>query len=535
MDASSGSSRCPQCGFQRPTGALVEAFDLHVSLGTRHYTLLNSNAPPDDSETTFIRAVVSDADARLASIDSEISKLQERLKQLEEERVLLSSYRTRNSAILSPLRRMPSEILCEIFSWTLPSIGEALITDHFDQTQSPWLVTRISSRWRAVSLSTPSLWSRIAIDYRQGLKGPSTYSYSLVEVQIQRAQNLKIHFYGCETADSGVQIQIFRLLLRHSPRWEEFSLGLTSSLVPLLPAVRDRIHSLKRVFIHWFSPESQKAVQSIDCFESACSLVDFNAYNEHRFIPIAHPTHQLRRYQLDCPWEIHKGILKLATNLVEARIVINFDDEPWPDMDEIVDLPLLRRLYVSYTAVLNYIRSPVLEEVAFWVEKGVDTFLPHLESLRDRSACSLRRICLKGFPDAYTTTEILEKHPSITELALLIITSDASIGTNLLISTLTASQALGSTTVAPQLRLLLFGCERHSSIDYTAYLEMLKSRWRAEDCALTAAVLATEVHGPDTATLLGLHALRREGLNFFLAEGIEAIDETDGWGYGTTW
>ncbi|KAJ7663886.1 hypothetical protein DFH06DRAFT_986571 [Mycena polygramma] len=57
---------------------------------------------------------------RLAIIDEEIAKLRETLKQLEEDRASLLSYKV----ILSPLRRMPPEVLGQIFSWTLPSVDD---------------------------------------------------------------------------------------------------------------------------------------------------------------------------------------------------------------------------------------------------------------------------------------------------------------------------------------------------------------------------------------------------------------------------
>ncbi|KAF7345523.1 ABC protein [Mycena venus] len=527
MDA----SLCPHCGAEWLTGPPVEAFDLHVASGTRHYALLNGNTPPEDSETTFIHSIVSDADARLACIDDEISKLQKRVKQLKEKRALVSSYRTQNNGILSPLRRMPPEVLGEIFLWTLPTSTEKLERSKFYLADSPWVLTHICSRWRAISVSIPSLWSLIIIDYCA--QPHPTYPLSLVEVQIQRAQNLKIHFYGGETNDSRPQIETFQFLSQHSSRWEDLSLGLTSKLVPFLPALRGRIQSLKRLWIQWSSPESQTVTEAIDCFESAPALVDFAVFNEYSFVPIAHPTHQLTRYELDCPWAEHRRILKLAPNLVEVRVVIRFDSEPWPDVDAVINLPYLRRLYVSSSDALNYLRAPALEGLSLWVD--VDTLLPHLESFRDRSACSLRRLSLKGFPNAYTTTKILEQLPSITELAIAIDNSDASEGADLIMSALTVSHTPGSTVVAPHLRFLLLGCELDGSVDYTAYLEMLKSRWTAENCALNAATLAAEGPGPDSATLHGLHALRREGLDLFLVAGWKAVDEIEGWVYSTTW
>jgi hypothetical protein len=109
-------------------------------------------------------------------------------------------------------------VLGKIFSWTLPSIAEALNAGRIDMAQSPWLLTQTSGRWRAVSLSIRSLWSRVVIDYSEDIiPGLPIYCSSpLVEAQIQRAQKLKLHFYGSEQADSRPQIQMFQLLSRHS-------------------------------------------------------------------------------------------------------------------------------------------------------------------------------------------------------------------------------------------------------------------------------------------------------------------------------
>ncbi|KAJ7729109.1 hypothetical protein DFH07DRAFT_703551, partial [Mycena maculata] len=97
----------------------------------------------------------------LACLDEEISWLRARSKQLEEEHASVSRYHAQNTAILSPLRRMPPEVLGEIFLWTLPSAR----CSRFDTKNGPWLLPQISSRWRTISLSIPSLWSQINLDY----------------------------------------------------------------------------------------------------------------------------------------------------------------------------------------------------------------------------------------------------------------------------------------------------------------------------------------------------------------------------------
>jgi hypothetical protein len=228
--------------------------------------------------------------------------------------------------------------------------------------------------------------------------------------------------------------------------------------------------------------------------------------------------------------------LKLAHNLVEAHIEIDFDEEPWPEIGEIIDLPYLRGLYVSDHQVLDYLRTPSLVGIGLlgW-EDGASDVLESFAPFLDRSACILRRLTLVGFPDAYTTTRILASLPSITELAVTIDDADAGERVNLLMSTLTISEVVGSSEVAPQLYCLLFGCEYGSRIDYNIFLKMLESRWRATHCPLKAAALLMEDPVPGLLTCDGFQALRREGMDLSVAVGHGVVIDVKWWGYATPW
>ncbi|KAJ7239603.1 hypothetical protein B0H12DRAFT_1135995 [Mycena haematopus] len=147
---------CSECGAAAPVDAAV-AEKLECSPGTRHHALLNSNEVPQDSEVPMINSAISKIDASLACIDVELVQLHSRLKQLEAERDRLSSYRTQSCAILSSLRRMPPEILGEIFLWTIPTLP--------DRRYSPWFLTHISRHWRQIAISTSLLWSFVVVDF----------------------------------------------------------------------------------------------------------------------------------------------------------------------------------------------------------------------------------------------------------------------------------------------------------------------------------------------------------------------------------
>jgi hypothetical protein len=143
------------------------------------------------------------------------------------------------------------------------------------------------------------------------------------------------------------------------------------------------------LWIDWDDLEGQTDFEPLVCFRTAPSLVDVGISSEYRFVLVALPTYQLSRYHIDAPWDWHKNALKLATNLVEVYISAEFDDNQWPDADEIIILRHLRRLFVSNPQILNYIVAPALEELAFSLVKDdtANDILPHLESFHSRSAC----------------------------------------------------------------------------------------------------------------------------------------------------
>ncbi|KAJ6603239.1 hypothetical protein DFH09DRAFT_1019247, partial [Mycena vulgaris] len=128
---------------------------------TRHRELLNTNEPPLDSEYPFIQSLVSQIRRRLSRHGDKISVLRAQLEQLENEHSSLQKNLARNTAILSPVRRMPHEVLSEIFVLALPSRKDALESNRFDANGTPWTLGRVCGQWRSVTLSSPALWSLV--------------------------------------------------------------------------------------------------------------------------------------------------------------------------------------------------------------------------------------------------------------------------------------------------------------------------------------------------------------------------------------
>ncbi|KAJ7155871.1 hypothetical protein C8R46DRAFT_1116690, partial [Mycena filopes] len=415
------TSQCSQCSAIRSPPGKDPLDSVRVAASSPHYTLLNSNKPPLDEESRPVKSVISKIDEKLASLVDTMAPLRERLKQLEEEHASLSSYRAQNLAIISPLRRLPFEVLGEIFSWTLEPVSDARNRRiGFSPMYSPWVLTHISQHWRAVAISSPALWSLLMLIFDHP---SSSYNYpmAMLETQLERAGNLKIHFYGSQSTKSQSQIDTFRYLAAHAARWEELSIELTSDLVPLLAPLQGRLPVLRRLSINWDEAETQTGVQSIDSFQSAPLLVDVAVYICSRLVSVPFPSNQLTCYALDAPWSVHGNLLAASPNLVQARVSISFDYEPWPPADTIIHLLCLRRLYVADPRILKHLHFPILEELGLTVGGGDGPAI--LECIQDalhRFPCPLQNLHFDGCPDAHSITEILKRLPLLKKLAITI-------------------------------------------------------------------------------------------------------------------
>ncbi|EKM77376.1 hypothetical protein AGABI1DRAFT_16347, partial [Agaricus bisporus var. burnettii JB137-S8] len=95
------------------------------------------------------------------SINSDIASIQAVLQHLSLERSSLEKSYDAHVSVLSPIRRLPNELLSEIFlsrghdilfpAETLPSL-----TNLYDD--SLWLILQVCALWRSIALSTPLFW-----------------------------------------------------------------------------------------------------------------------------------------------------------------------------------------------------------------------------------------------------------------------------------------------------------------------------------------------------------------------------------------
>ncbi|KAJ7678708.1 hypothetical protein B0H17DRAFT_1078131 [Mycena rosella] len=122
-------------------------------------TKLGTNYCPPDEELAEIQTLLVEPGLRLKRLDDEIAGMRKAIDELLEERECLGSYMEAHRALTSPIRRLPLDIIEEIFLACIPTHRNCVMSAE----EAPVILGRICSSWRAISFSTPRLWSRLHI------------------------------------------------------------------------------------------------------------------------------------------------------------------------------------------------------------------------------------------------------------------------------------------------------------------------------------------------------------------------------------
>ncbi|KIM44128.1 hypothetical protein M413DRAFT_443171 [Hebeloma cylindrosporum] len=120
---------------------------------------LNTNYVPGDTEIAEIKQYVSSVHHKLTQYDARIAELEAALQEITKKRTELHTIVSAHEALISPLRRLPPEILQLIFVWCLPQNHNSVM----HASEAPVLLGRVCSEWRRISLATPEVWASLHI------------------------------------------------------------------------------------------------------------------------------------------------------------------------------------------------------------------------------------------------------------------------------------------------------------------------------------------------------------------------------------
>ncbi|KAJ7739271.1 hypothetical protein DFH07DRAFT_965830 [Mycena maculata] len=266
------------------------------------HNILRSNAAPVETMAASFRSAIDACRPELARYDAEIQRLQTLLSGLVSDRTNLVSYIAGCQSALAPIRRLPTELLTNIFEMGSPPIEiydiseEITPAQELDRLAQRHLLqlSQVSSGWHRVVMSTPSLWSMITVDMTLWHACPvsSETLLSLLSSALIRGQShrLKIQLAVKYRVHSATR-PVLELLARHARRWHDVFFWIDCDSMQWLSAAKGNLHLLERLNL---SVDGQR--QEIDFFEVAPRLKEVIFLGRPAVIPHL-PWGQLQEFQ----------------------------------------------------------------------------------------------------------------------------------------------------------------------------------------------------------------------------------------------
>ncbi|KAJ7746017.1 hypothetical protein B0H16DRAFT_967417 [Mycena metata] len=372
--------RCWKCGGPSDAPDFARPFTIASTQPRLHTHLerfLSSNDAPPESEMPLICEIISIAQDEVDTLDARIEELQATLARLTRTRDAAAEHPGRHRAIVSPVRRVPPELLCEIFAlvWATRMQDEQV-------QKPPWYLGQICRAWRRHALAYPYIWNTVIIPASQ-----SPELLPAIETQLVRSAHAPLDLVFRDV-QRDVEPPLLDVVLPLCGRWRSLSLQFNRS------SPRGALKWLRRPKFHPDALERLElarayGIEIADAFVVAprlyqVLLTDWQ-FHDTSAPTLAVPWQQITHYRGTGGWSQQLALLDTIPNLVEGAMGLIYDDSGDTPSDPRV-MPHIRRLRLERAQILTQITASSLEDlyiVSVW-QAIPSIVLPFVQ----RSACS---------------------------------------------------------------------------------------------------------------------------------------------------
>ncbi|KAK6977588.1 hypothetical protein R3P38DRAFT_3295170 [Favolaschia claudopus] len=201
---------------------------------------INTNYIPTDPEISQIRGHLVPHEAELVRLDALI-------QDLCAQRDRVKDYVESHKALISHPRRLPQDIVEEIFLACLPTAHNAVMS----VTEPPLLLGRICGRWRSIAFALPRLWAslHIPLDYVQW----DEQRVAAIDEWLKRASPspLSIYVHGRDGLTFSEDPAVVDILTRHSSYWSKLHLYKLSNEAVSSLLAEENAPALSDIKIHF--------------------------------------------------------------------------------------------------------------------------------------------------------------------------------------------------------------------------------------------------------------------------------------------
>ena len=393
-------------------------------------------------------------------LDTEIDDTQGVLAELLAKRAALHSKPERLAGLHHPNRRLPSELLTEIFLHCIDTpwlrdigSGDYPVTDPGDHFGKEWqwapgrftklgkmplVLSGVCALWQRVAMATSELWSSISLVIEPAHESTDLL---LMGLWLERAGEMPLSICLSSRQDHGeyedvisdiYMSPILNLFASRSEQWCAVDLLLPSYTIGHLSSIRKRLSKLK-----WLSIGSMNVIDEttvtrrLDMFEVAPQLVSFqlaeNLWPANAMVPWA----QLHHCDLGCTGDPREylNVLRLMPALETCRMHIMFDRDSFNMNSTPLQLSHLRSLTVTDTSIehkfLPFFTAPALRHFSMktimLTPQAISQLLfPWIQSHSQLQSLTLGSEVSVAFPDSsWSIWSMLEGVPHLQQLHLL--------------------------------------------------------------------------------------------------------------------
>lgn len=344
----------------------------------------------------------------------EIERCQMVLDQLMQDVNRIQQQLDHSRKLLSPILRLPSELLEHIFTFCLPS--QRFVPLY--QQSAPLLLTSVNRLFRERALATPHLWSSLSI--HRNSSGTGFYPHpSLIELFIERSAAVPLS-WSLEDAKPSLTVvdtnrppmpvsQIVELYVPHAERWKHVRIDYGSGWVPntgldLIPA-NDQFPILETFSIkrgYWLD---NREIGILSRMLASPRLRGVSWYSQKPYTTLTMPWSQLKQFSINhlVPVREALNIISLCDKLedVEMNMLLPSKTDGESPI-ETLRHDTLQGLKLAVAGdpniLFNTITFPNLKRFEISLSQGPRVPPMSLELFRqfiDRSSCVLEKLAIE--------------------------------------------------------------------------------------------------------------------------------------------
>ena len=425
--------------------------------------LTYSNRLPTEDETQRVRAAIDEVKEEkeslrrklfLRSVAGESSRIWEAAMRHKIGRA--TKFIRQHQGVISPIRRLPPELLEEIFQFTTSfrvqsrwSTGREL----------PWTLAQVCRSWRVSALAISSLWSHIPTIMLKKSHSRTNRQLSSLKETLKRSREAPLTFYVYARSHDMYSHPVLDLLAQHRQRWKNVTLEISRNLFGSLKHIKGELPALETLSLQ---VRFGLLDTTIDMFEVAPRLRDVNVSGTYSGdMPIALPYAQLISYkERMMSRDLITRVVASPSSPLESLTILELADGPALPP---ITLPNLLKLTVKFyygleAPFLNNLTLPAIEEVRIVSYRGnvVNTSLLEtlITMLSNSSPCRLKDLAYRAdCEEVGVFSRLLRLTPKLVNL-------DATIPSAA--DLLSLAHGFEDRLLVPRLETCKFHCDAHS-------------------------------------------------------------------------